>query len=75
MTLDNSISVGSIPNGQVATPVVTDNNQESTQVPAKKQGKVSLPVVMLIIIIVFSVGVIILRRNELMDFFQTLMKK
>ena len=75
VTLDNSISVGSIPNGQVATPVVTDNNQESTQVPAKKQGKVSLPVVMLIIIIVFSVGVIILRRNELMDFFQTLMKK
>ena len=75
VTLDNSISVGSIPNGQVATPVVTDNNQESTQVPAKKQGKVSLPVVMLIIIIVFSVGVIILRRNELMDFFQTLIKK
>lgn len=75
VALDNSISVGSIPNGQVATPVVTDNNQESTQVPPKKQGKVSLPVVMLIIITVFSVGIIILRRNELMEFFQTLIKK
>lgn len=73
--LDNSISVGSIPNSQVIAPTVTDSNQENGKVPAKKQGKVSIPIVMLIIIIVFSVGIIILRRNELMDFFQTLMKK
>ena len=75
VSLDNSISVGSIPNSQVVTPTVTDSNQENGKVPAKKQGKVSIPIVMLIIIIVFSVGIIILRRNELMDFFQTLMKK
>lgn len=75
VSLDNSISVGSIPNSQVIAPTVTDSNQENGKVPAKKQGKVSIPIVMLIIIIVFSVGIIILRRNELMDFFQTLMKK
>ena len=75
VSLDNSISVGSIPNSQVIAPTVTDSNQENGKVPAKKQGKVSIPIMMLIIIIVFSVGIIILRRNELMDFFQTLMKK
>ena len=75
VSLDNSISVGSIPNSQVIASTVTDSNQENGKVPAKKQGKVSIPIVMLIIIIVFSVGIIILRRNELMDFFQTLMKK
>lgn len=75
VSLDNSISVGSIPNSQVIAPTVTDSNQENGKVPAKKQGKVSIPIVMLIVIIVFSVGIIILRRNELMDFFQTLMKK
>ena len=75
ISLDNSISVGSIPNSQVVAPTVTESNQEGSQVPAKKQGKVSIPIVMLIIIIVFSVGIIVLRRNELMDFFQTLMKK
>ena len=75
VSLDNSISVGSIPNSQVIAPTVTDSNKENGKVPAKKQGKVSIPIVMLIIIIVFSVGIIILRRNELMDFFQTLMKK
>ena len=75
VSLDNSISVGSIPNSQVIAPTVTDSNQENGKVPAKKQGKVSIPIVMLIIIIAFSVGIIILRRNELMDFFQTLMKK
>ena len=75
VALENSISVGSIPNNGVAQPAVNDNNQDGTKTPPKKQGKIGLPVVILIIIIVVSVGIIVLRRNELMDFFQTLMNK
>ena len=75
VALGNSISVGSIPNNGVAQPAVNDNNQDGTKTPPKKQGKIGLPVVILIIIIVVSVGIIVLRRNELMDFFKTLMNK
>lgn len=75
VALENSISVGSIPNNGVAQPAVNDNNQDGTKTPPKKQGKIGLSVVILIIIIVVSVGIIVLRRNELMDFFQTLMNK
>lgn len=75
VALENSISVGSIPDNQVAQPIVNDNNQDGSTTPAKKQGKIGLPVVILLIIIVVSVGIIVLRRNELMDFFQTLMNK
>ena len=75
VALENSISVGSIPNNVVAQPAVNDNNQDGAKTPPKKQGKIGLPVVILIIIIVVSVGIIVLRRNELMDFFQTLMNK
>ena len=74
VTLDNSINVGSIPNSNVNTPSVVDNNT-TTGDSGKKNGKVSIPVVMLIIIVVISVGVIALRRNELMEFFQTLINK
>lgn len=74
VTLDNSINVGSIPNSNVNTPSVVDNNT-TTSDGGKKNGKVSIPVVMLIIIVVISVGVIVLRRNELMEFFQTLINK
>ena len=74
VTLDNSINVGSIPNSNVNTPSVVDNNT-TTSDGGKKNGKVSIPVVMLIIIVVISVGVIALRRNELMEFFQTLINK
>ena len=75
VALENSISVGSIPNNGVAQPAVNDNNQDGAKTPPKKQGKIGLSVVILIIIIVVSVGIIVLRRNELMDFFQTLMNK
>ena len=75
VALENSISVGSIPNNGVSQPAVNDNNQDGAKTPPKKQGKIGLPVVILIIIIVVSVGIIVLRRNELMDFFQTLMNK
>ena len=75
VALENSISVGSIPDNQVAQPIVNDNNHDGSTTPAKKQGKIGLPVVILLIIIVVSVGIIVLRRNELMDFFQTLMNK
>ena len=74
VTLDNSINVGSIPNSNVNTPGVVDNNT-TTSDGGKKNGKVSIPVVMLIIIVVISVGVIVLRRNELIEFFQSIMKK
>ena len=74
VTLDNSINVGSIPNSNVNTPSVVDNNT-TTGDSGKKNGKVSIPVVMLIIIIVVSAVVIVLRRNELMGFFQTLINK
>ena len=74
VTLDNSINVGSIPNSNVNTPGVVDNNT-TTGDSGKKNGKVSIPVVMLIIIVAISVGVIVLRRNELMEFFQTLINK
>ena len=74
VTLDNSINVGSIPNSNINTPGVTDNNT-NTGDSGKKNGKVSIPVVMLIIIVVVSVVVIVLRRNELMGFFQTLINK
>ena len=74
VTLDNSINVGSIPNSNVNTPGVVDNNT-TTSDGGKKNGKVSIPVVMLIIIVAISVGVIVLRRNELMEFFQTLINK
>lgn len=74
VTLDNSINVGSIPNSNVNTPGVVDNNA-TTSDGGKKNGKVSIPVVMLIIIVAISVGVIVLRRNELMEFFQTLINK
>lgn len=75
VALENSISVGSIPNNGVAQPAVNDNNQDGAKTSPKKQGKIGLPIVILIIIIVVSVGIIVLRRNELMDFFQTLMNK
>lgn len=74
VTLDNSINVGSIPNSNVNTPSVVDNNT-TTGDSGKKNGKVSIPVVMLIIIVVVSTVVIVLRRNELMGFFQTLINK
>lgn len=74
VTLDNSINVGSIPNSNVNTPGVVDNNT-TTGDSGKKNGKVSIPVVMLIIIVVVSIVVIVLRRNELMGFFQTLINK
>lgn len=74
VTLDNSINVGSIPNSNINTPGVTDNNT-NTGDSGKKNGKVSIPVVMLIIIVVVSAVVIVLRRNELMGFFQTLINK
>lgn len=74
VTLDNSINVGSIPNSNVNTSGVVDNNA-TTSDGGKKNGKVSIPVVMLIIIVAISVGVIVLRRNELMEFFQTLINK
>ena len=74
VTLDNSINVGSIPNSNVNTPSVVDNNK-TTGDSGKKNGKVSIPVVMLIIIVVVSIVVIVLRRNELMGFFQTLINK
>lgn len=74
VTLDNSINVGSIPNSNVNTPGVVDNNT-TTGDSSKKNGKVSIPVVMLIIIVVVSAVVIVLRRNELMGFFQTLINK
>lgn len=74
VTLDNSINVGSIPNSNVNTPGVVDNNT-TTGDSGKKNGKVSIPVVMLIIIVVVSAVVIVLRRNELMGFFQTLINK
>ena len=74
VTLDNSINVGSIPNSNVNTPSVVDNNT-TTGDSGKKDGKVSIPVVMLIIIVVVSAVVIVLRRNELMGFFQTLINK
>ena len=74
VTLDNSINVGSIPNSNVNTPSVVDNNT-TTGDSGKKNGKVSIPVVMLIIIVVVSIVVIVLRRNELMGFFQTLINK
>lgn len=74
VTLDNSINVGSIPNSNVNTPSVVDNNT-TTGDSGKKNGKVSIPVVMLIIIVVVSAVVIVLRRNELMGFFQTLINK
>ncbi len=74
VTLDNSINVGSIPNSNVNTPGVVDNNT-TTGDNGKKNGKVSIPVVMLIIIVVVSAVVIVLRRNELMGFFQTLINK
>lgn len=74
VTLDNSINVGSIPNSNVNTPSVVDNNT-TTGDSGKKNGKVSIPVVMLIIIVVVSAVVIFLRRNELMGFFQTLINK
>lgn len=74
VTLDNSINVGSIPNSNVNTPGVVDNNT-TTSDSGKKNGKVSIPVVMLIIIVVVSAVVIVLRRNELMGFFQTLINK
>lgn len=74
VTLDNSINVGSIPNSNVNTPGVVDNNT-TTGDSGKKNGKVSIPVVMLIIIVVVSTVVIVLRRNELMGFFQTLINK
>ncbi len=75
VALENSISVGSIPNNGVAQPAVNDNNQDGAKTSDKKQGKIGLPVVMLIIIIVVSVGIIILKRDVLVEFFQTLMKK
>ena len=74
VTLDNSINVGSIPNSNVNTPSVVDNNT-TTGDSGKKNGKVSIPVVMLIIIVIVSAVVIVLRRNELMGFFQTLINK
>lgn len=74
VTLDNSINVGSIPNSNVNTPGVVDNNT-TTGDSGKKNGKVSIPVVMLIIIVVVSAVVIVLRRNELIEFFQSIMKK
>ena len=74
VTLDNSINVGSIPNSNVNTPGVVDNNT-TTGDSGKKNGKVSIPVVMLIIIVIVSIVVIVLRRNELMGFFQTLINK
>lgn len=74
VTLDNSINVGSIPNSNVNTSGVVDNNT-TTGDSGKKNGKVSIPVVMLIIIVVVSAVVIVLRRNELMGFFQTLINK
>lgn len=74
VTLDNSINVGSIPNSNVNTPSVVDNNT-TTGDSGKKNGKVSIPVVMLIIIVIVSIVVIVLRRNELMGFFQTLINK
>lgn len=74
VTLDNSINVGSIPNSNVNTPGVVDNNT-TTGDSGKKNGKVSIPVVMLIIIVAVSAVVIVLRRNELMGFFQTLINK
>lgn len=74
VTLDNSINVGSIPNSNVNTPSVVDNNT-TTGDSGKKNGKVSIPVVMLIIIVVVSIVVIVLRRNELIGFFQTLINK
>ena len=75
VALENSISVGSIPNNGVVQPAVNDNNQDGAKTSDKKQGKIGLPVVMLIIIIVVSVGIIILKRDVLVEFFQTLMKK
>lgn len=74
VTLDNSINVGSIPNSNVNTPGVVDNNT-TTGDSGKKNGKISIPVVMLIIIVAVSAVVIVLRRNELMGFFQTLINK
>ena len=75
IALASSVNVGNMPNSNVTPSIPNDNTTDNGQVSDKKQGKISLPVVMLILIIVVSVGVIILKRDVLADFFQTLMRK
>ena len=75
ISLDNSISVGTVANSNVPTPSVNDDTSDTAGATTKQKGKISLPIVILIIIIVVSVGIIILKRDVLVEFFQTLMKK
>lgn len=79
MSLDSSINVGSIPNNNVEVPNINNNvnptdanNTDSTSSGAPKKGKIGLPIIILVLIIVVSIGIIIIKKDVLADFFQTL---
>ncbi len=79
MSLDSSINVGSIPNNNVEVPNINNNvnttdanNTDPTSSGVPKKGKISLPIILLVLIIVVSIGIIIIKKDVLADFFQTL---
>ena len=69
ITLDNSVSIGTV------NPVENNNTSDNTSKKENSKKKVNLPVIVLILIIVISIGVIIIKRDVLIDFFNTLINK
>lgn len=75
LTLDNSVSIGTVPASQVDSNPNTVTNSNNNSEDSKTKKKINLPVIMLVLIIVISVAIIIFRRDVLIDFFQTLLNK
>lgn len=75
ITLDNSVSIGTVPSSQVDSNPNTVTNSNNNRGDSKTKKKINLPIIMLVLIIAISVAIIILRRDVLIDFFQTLLNK
>lgn len=75
VALGGSINVGNIPNNGADNVVNISNidNSDTSNINTTKKGKINLPIIMLALIIVVSIGVIILKKDVLAAFFETLM--
>ena len=76
--LQESVVIGTAPNVTPALENVNSNLNAQTNAPestTKKKWQFNLPVAMLLLIIVVSVGVCYLRRNELAIIFAQIIKK
>ena len=72
VSLDDSVSIGTVNNSDMST-----TNKKTPEAPEDKKSrkKMTTPIIMLILIVVVSVGVIIIKRDTLMDLFRVLINK